>query len=97
MLASRATTPCIGSKLLVEKIAQPRQFFGVAKIGRGNLFVELGGEDLIAPGLLMGEWRLRARLGRMASSASSASLRSSAWSAADFRIGILAFLAVGPR
>ena len=42
-------------QLLVEKIAQPRQFLGVAQIGSGNLFVELGGIDFVAPVFLMRE------------------------------------------
>ncbi len=55
LLASRETTPCIACKLLIEEIAQPRQFLGVAKIGRFDDLVELRGVDLIAPLVLMGE------------------------------------------
>src|SRR5579862_184621 len=36
-------------KLLVEKVAQPRQFVGIAQIGRGNGFVELRGKYLVSP------------------------------------------------
>ena len=48
-----------GGELLVEEGAQPRQFLGVAKLGRLDDLVELRGVDLVAPLVLMREWLLR--------------------------------------
>src|SRR6185312_10261357 len=45
---------------LVQKIAQARELLVVAQIGRGNLFVELGGINFITPSLGIGERLLRA-------------------------------------
>ena len=42
-------------QLLVEKRAQPRQLLGSHKVGGGDFLVELGGEDLVAPFVGMGE------------------------------------------
>ena len=64
-------------KLLVEETAQPRQFLGVAKIGGGNLFVELLRVRSCSPSdprSAKGGWM---RLGCMPSSGCSVSAKSS--------------------
>ena len=42
-------------KLLIEKAAQSRQLLGLAKIGGRDFLVEFGGENLVAPVVVMGE------------------------------------------
>src|ERR1700761_6875826 len=52
--------PLHGRQLLVQERTQPRQFLGLAQIGGHDLFIEFGGEYLVAPFVLMGERRLMA-------------------------------------